>query len=912
MSAALPSSQLTLFYQSASIASQSAETAGYGFIALLGLAQRLGVDFLPLTWQAVLGSLEEDGKGGRGGQAKIFQSYVNPETSFAFKRFERDSFREVVSELLALAQDGIRKHPYITNLEGLCWDVMADDDVQPVLVFEKSHFGDLYHFMRSGEGKDISMGERMRLCVDIGIAIRDMHANNIIHGDVKPRNILVFQESPSKYVAKVADFGFSTQFIREDDLIRMPKSGIWCAPEWHHRGFRPEAARKMDIFSFGLVCVWMLFGDNLTKSSRDDGRVVSFEEDCNPAQNLLERWKVDHGKDELTAWALSLVRMRAELSGSDLATFFKSTLAIDPHKREINLSRQLHHLDPARTLPEMNCLVAELAPAEEDFRLYSTDFRIPSVIVRRLEHISSQPAEIFLRVSPRKAALQLELAYAIGFGVTQDSCYPLKALSQHSIKSTEIESQIKDIREQDDIVFRNSLYWKLNQRRLAFGVDFAQYYRERQLLDRAEMTYRRDIKATEILFGSHHPIHLAKKVDLSNICTILGRWKEAEELELQVMETRQKILGEEHPNTLASKSNLALTYRNQGRWRKAEQIEAQLMETAKRVLGEEHPQTLTIMGNLAATYRNQGLWMKAEELQVQVMEIRTKLLGDEHPDTLTTMSDLALTYWNQGRWTKAEELQVYVIKISKRVLGDEHPDTLISLGNLALTYWKQERWPEAEELFGYVMETSKSKLGVDHPYTLVSMANLAATYRDQGRWKNAEGLEVQAMETAKRVFGEEHPHTLTIMANLALTYRNQGQWTKAEEMQVHVIETRKRVLRDGHPDTLTTTGDLAKTYQNQGQWMKAEGLQVQLVDAMRRLLGKEHPKTLIIMADLACTWKARGWHVDALSLMGECVQGRSRVLGPDHPDTVLSSAVWMKWQTEAVSASVREGNMNED
>ena len=44
-----------------------------------------------------------------------------------------------------------------------------------------------------------------------------------------------------------------------------------------------------------------------------------------------------------------------------------------------------------------------------------------------------------------------------------------------------------------------------------------------------------------------------------------GRWKEAEELEVQVMEMRKRVLGEEYPDTLASISNLAWTYRNQGR-----------------------------------------------------------------------------------------------------------------------------------------------------------------------------------------------------------------------------------------------------------------------------------------------------------------------------------------------------------
>jgi tetratricopeptide (TPR) repeat protein len=120
-----------------------------------------------------------------------------------------------------------------------------------------------------------------------------------------------------------------------------------------------------------------------------------------------------------------------------------------------------------------------------------------------------------------------------------------------------------------------------------------------------------------------------------------GRWKEAEELEAQVMQTRKRALGEEHPDTLISMSNLVSTYRNQGRWKEAEELEVQVMQTRKRALGEEHPDTLISMANLASTYRNQGRWKEAEELEVQVMQTRKKVLGEEHPDTLISTANLA-------------------------------------------------------------------------------------------------------------------------------------------------------------------------------------------------------------------------------------------------------------------------------
>jgi hypothetical protein len=41
-----------------------------------------------------------------------------------------------------------------------------------------------------------------------------------------------------------------------------------------------------------------------------------------------------------------------------------------------------------------------------------------------------------------------------------------------------------------------------------------------------------------------------------------GRWKEAEELFVQVIETRKRVLREEHLDTLTSIDNLASTYWN--------------------------------------------------------------------------------------------------------------------------------------------------------------------------------------------------------------------------------------------------------------------------------------------------------------------------------------------------------------
>jgi hypothetical protein len=109
----------------------------------------------------------------------------------------------------------------------------------------------------------------------------------------------------------------------------------------------------------------------------------------------------------------------------------------------------------------------------------------------------------------------------------------------------------------------------------------------------------------------------------------------------------------------------SLAYHEGGQWREAEMLQLQVMETRKQVLGEEHPDTLTSMANMASTYWNQGRWKEAEVLNVQVLEATKRVLGEEHPDTLTSMANLASTYWNQGRWKEAEVLDMLAMETRK-------------------------------------------------------------------------------------------------------------------------------------------------------------------------------------------------------------------------------------------------------
>ncbi|KAJ6500313.1 hypothetical protein DFH09DRAFT_327109 [Mycena vulgaris] len=365
-----------------------------------------------------------------------------------------------------------------------------------------------------------------------------------------------------------------------------------------------------------------------------------------------------------------------------------------------------------------------------------------------------------------------------------------------------------------------------------------------------------------------------------------GKYEESEELHVVVLEKRRKMLGEDHLDTLLTMRNLASTYHYLGKLQEAEELDLVVFEKQRKILGEDHPNTLRAMGNLASTYSSLGKLQEAEELEVVVLEKQRKILGDDHPDTLHTMGNLAFTYCSLGKLQEAEELKVVVLEKRRKILGEDHPDTLHAMGNLASTYRDLGKLQEAEELEVVVLEKRRKILGEDHPNTLRAMGNLASTYHSLGKLQEAEELEVVVLEKRRKILGEDHPDTLWTMGSLASTYHILGKLQEAVELKVLVLEKRRKILGEDHPDTLRAMGNLASTYHDLGKLQEAEELEVVVLEKRRKILGEDHPDTLRAMASLASTYISLGKLKEAEELGLVVLEKQRNILGEDHPNTL--------------------------
>jgi hypothetical protein len=67
-------------------------------------------------------------------------------------------------------------------------------------------------------------------------------------------------------------------------------------------------------------------------------------------------------------------------------------------------------------------------------------------------------------------------------------------------------------------------------------------------------------------------------------------------------------------------------YRNQGRCKEAEELEVQVLETRERELGEGHPSTLTSMNNLSSTLKDQGCDNEAVSVLMLFLQLGSRFL----------------------------------------------------------------------------------------------------------------------------------------------------------------------------------------------------------------------------------------------------------------------------------------------
>lgn len=248
--------------------------------------------------------------------------------------------RTIELEILALSHAPIRDHPNIVNIHAWGFDYPTRDRrmALPVLFMERAS-GSLDELLQNSDSFNrptILPEVRYQLCLDVLEGLICLHNEQFVHGDVKPANILIFeQQNPDvPFIAKISDFGMCLSLDTELSVSYDSYHGTtdWLAPELvRFHALRTEnddvTLSKCDVFSYGLLVLSVLCCSGQAPFKYD---AFNQRSAIAAAEHLLED-------------AAGIQRFDSALT-SKTKIFIHSVLEADPSKRS-DLDRHLLAFD---------------------------------------------------------------------------------------------------------------------------------------------------------------------------------------------------------------------------------------------------------------------------------------------------------------------------------------------------------------------------------------------------------------------------------------------------------------------------------------------------------------------------------------------------------------------------------------
>jgi eukaryotic-like serine/threonine-protein kinase len=653
----------------------------------------------------------------------------------------------------------LMEHPAIAKV----FDAGATPEGQPYLVMEYVPGEPITKYC---DRKKLTIVERLWLFARVCDGVQHAHQKAIIHGDLKPANILVI-EVDGQPAPRIIDFGLARAIEpgaeaagRTEGLMGTPG---YMSPEQLGAG---DIDTRTDVFALGVVLYELLAG----------------------------RLPFDSAQWRYQPPDAVLRQVRAHPLVGPSARYSENAAGEAAEHRGLP-ARQL-----SRLLAGDLDLIARKALEYDRARRYGT----PSELGRDVRHwLRREPVE----AHPASAVYQLRKyvrRHRLGTAMTVMLALLLPAFA--ALQAFEL----RRIARERDMAARIAAFMSGMFRVADPSEARGNQITAREILDKA---------STQIDTGlaGDPDTQTQLMMVMGGVYENLGLYGRAETLYRQAAAIRERQLGPENSDTLKAKAAIAWALYRRGRYRDAEALLRQVLALRLRRWGANDADTISAMDSLGAVLNEQGHGADAEALARRALAWRRRSLGDDNADTVVAMNHLALDLQTEGRWAEAESLDRQQLALWQRAEGADSPHVLMAEDNLAIILYGEHRYAEAEALDRQVLAMKRRVLGPDHPETVRSMNTLTAVLTDEGKLQEAQAIGEQVVAIRGRVLGPDHPLTLSAMSNLGEILMRRGDYTGAKQILEQTRAAETRVMGANDPHTAMSTYNLACLFLREGQ-----------------------------------------------------------------------------------------------
>ncbi|MEM1080050.1 MAG: serine/threonine-protein kinase [Pseudomonadota bacterium] len=253
------------------------------------------------------------------------------------------------------------------------------------------------------------------------------------------------------------------------------------------------------------------------------------------------------------------------------------------------------------------------------------------------------------------------------------------------------------------------------------------------------------------------------------------------------------------------------------------------------------------------------------------------------------MTNLALSYWNISQFDEALAVLNELQPLQIRIFGEASSDFISTLTNRSAVQFDAGDPAGAAETLQRALNLIEAHPGlIDVPEQLNVQSNLANIHTANGQLVQAEQLMRETRARSIEVLGPLHQNVLILEYNLAELLSNQARYSESAVLAEATLERMREGFGNEHWLTLLGQDNLAVALTGLGQFDQAFVLHDQALQPLADQLGSEHPYVLIVERHrLATSLKADPARVDRTAI--EALTARHEtVLGEDHPDTEKS------------------------
>lgn len=732
--------------------------------------------------------------------------------------------RDGLDERLQLERELLARldHRHIARLI----DGGSTDDNQTYLVMEWVDGESLDAYL---ERESPRLSARLDLFGQIAAAVAHAHQRRVVHGDIKPGNVLVTPDGQ----ARLVDFGVGRWLGAAETIPETSMRGLtpaFSAPE-QRAGHEPST--QSDVWALGRLLLWLLVPTLPAASDRQPGLQL-FNTRLPRRKDLaaiIDRACAESPDDRYDGVAqllddLRRYRQRLPVLARPATRGYLGRRFVQRHWLAVSvgsLAAGLFCLIVAGIVWQAHVATKERDRATlEAARAHSAE-QDSLRLADELQQVVEFQADQLARIDTAEMGARLRADMITRHRQALASSADQRDLASHTsrLESTLDNVNFTDLARAslDENIFSTALdtidtqfgNQPLIRARLLQTV--ATSMRQVGLRDKALAPQKAALKIRQQELGPDHLDTLASLDHLGLLYGRLGRRDDQARLYHQVLSGYRRVVGDRDARTFNALSSLGANYNARGDLETAERYFRQALDGQRDILGDEHPQTLITAHSLGYMLSLQGRHEDALPYYQSALSGRRQLYGDEHPETFTAVNNMGGLLIQMGRLEEAKSYYQQALQGRRRLLGNEHRATLQSINNMGHLLGQMERLDDARPLVLEALERSRKLLGEQHPNTLIYFNNAGRLHLRLGRFDESEQLYRQAVEGARTSLAPDHWHTASFLAGHAGALKELGRFDQAESALLEAHEIFASALGEDHERTASTTSDLADLYR---------------------------------------------------------------------------------------------------